>query len=108
MAGRGKRQAQGLVYTVPRSSLLTRVLGDSFQESEDDSDQTSCDRSPRGYKRARTSPLETRKGVNHGHVRYKNRSDRIRQLNREHQQRQFAECLGFAFVPPGLSSCFVL
>ena len=89
----------------PRSSGLTCVLDNSFPESDNDSDRMLCDRSPRGHKRARTSPPKTRSGVSRARHE-KKRLDRLRQYaDRNQFQRKFAESLRSTFVPPGLFLC---
>ncbi|KAN0090905.1 hypothetical protein V8E55_004471 [Tylopilus felleus] len=76
--------------------------GDLYRESDSDSDGIPCDGTPHGHKRARTSPWETRQGMNHSHAWHeKRRLDRLRQhadINRP--QKKFAQSVGFIFAPP--------
>ncbi|KAG8213709.1 hypothetical protein J3R82DRAFT_10409 [Butyriboletus roseoflavus] len=75
---------------------------DSFPESDDDNDEMPCDGPPRGHKRARTSSPKTRKGVSRSRHE-KKWFDQLRRhtdLNRQYQQKKFAESLRFAFIPP--------
>lgn len=108
-----KRKGQFVLLDSGRAfSFLHWFLGDSFPESDDDTDRMLYNRSPHRHKRARTSPPESRKGANQSHARHeKKRLDRLRHyagLNRQSQQKKFTESVRFTFEVPGLSLCSIL